>query len=144
MFHIHTPIPFSGTRRLCTSLFWSVWTLESLKKNLRRCEMLPLFVSVRNDNICHGSQINNVPGTADGHGDDVRRHYGSGNRPQKGIINSSQHAVQDTFSYPLLILVSKKLYIVKYTVQCHCIQFSIILKYSLVSEWVPKTDPGFW
>ena len=63
------------------------------QKNLRRCGMLPLLVSVRNDNICHGSQINNVPGTADGHGDDVRRHYGSGNRPQKGIINSSQHAV---------------------------------------------------
>ena len=64
------------------------------QKNLRlRCWMLPLLVSVRNDNICHGSQINNVLGTADGHGDDVRRHYGSGNRPQKGIINSSQHAV---------------------------------------------------
>ena len=64
------------------------------QKNLRlRCWMLPLLVSVRNDNICHGSQINNVLGTADGHGDDVRRHYGSGNRPQKGIINSSQRAV---------------------------------------------------
>ena len=30
------------------------------QKNLRlRCWMLPLLVSVRNDNICHGSQINN-------------------------------------------------------------------------------------
>ena len=69
--------------------------LESLKKicgccvGCSRCWSVCVTIIP----ICHGSQINNVLGTADGHGDDVRRHYGSGNSPQKGIINSSQHAV---------------------------------------------------